>query len=143
MIRRPPRSTRTDTLFPYTTLFRAEIVGVGRVAALVVEAFQRQSQALVRAELIAELDQAALNLILARQNVGVVAVAQILAEIAVNKAAEHIQIAALAIQRVEAGKLFAVGLIAELDAGADAVLAAGEVAPVLAGELDQIGRAHV
>src|SRR3546814_11647409 len=24
-IRRPPRSTRTDTLFPYTTLFRAEI----------------------------------------------------------------------------------------------------------------------
>src|SRR3546814_8087250 len=24
MIRRPPRSTRTDTLFPYTTLFRAD-----------------------------------------------------------------------------------------------------------------------
>src|SRR3546814_1265183 len=30
MIRRPPRSTRTDTLFPYTTLFRACLVGVGR-----------------------------------------------------------------------------------------------------------------
>src|SRR3546814_16734952 len=30
MIRRPPRSTRTDTLFPYTTLFRAakEIKGL-------------------------------------------------------------------------------------------------------------------
>src|SRR3546814_5812942 len=26
MIRRPPRSTRTDTLFPYTTLFRASSV---------------------------------------------------------------------------------------------------------------------
>src|SRR3546814_19489000 len=26
MIRRPPRSTRTDTLFPYTTLFRSEEV---------------------------------------------------------------------------------------------------------------------
>src|SRR3546814_13448775 len=26
MIRRPPRSTRTDTLFPYTTLFRSEDV---------------------------------------------------------------------------------------------------------------------
>src|SRR3546814_4276508 len=26
MIRRPPRSTRTDTLFPYTTLFRSEQV---------------------------------------------------------------------------------------------------------------------
>src|SRR3546814_5323039 len=25
MIRRPPRSTRTDTLFPYTTLFRSKI----------------------------------------------------------------------------------------------------------------------
>src|SRR3546814_5072654 len=29
MIRRPPRSTRTDTLFPYTTLFRSVIAGRG------------------------------------------------------------------------------------------------------------------
>src|SRR3546814_10834177 len=29
MIRRPPRSTRTDTLFPYTTLFRSELVAAG------------------------------------------------------------------------------------------------------------------
>src|SRR3546814_968054 len=32
MIRRPPRSTRTDTLFPYTTLFRSSIrlcIGIG------------------------------------------------------------------------------------------------------------------
>src|SRR3546814_20487573 len=28
MIRRPPRSTRTDTLFPYTTLFRSSTDGV-------------------------------------------------------------------------------------------------------------------
>src|SRR3546814_3717313 len=27
MIRRPPRSTRTDTLFPYTTLFRSHRTG--------------------------------------------------------------------------------------------------------------------
>src|SRR3546814_12399386 len=26
MIRRPPRSTRTDTLFPYTTLFRSGVL---------------------------------------------------------------------------------------------------------------------
>src|SRR3546814_3153286 len=32
MIRRPPRSTRTDTLFPYTTLFRS-VLGLGIVAA--------------------------------------------------------------------------------------------------------------
>src|SRR3546814_5852231 len=30
MIRRPPRSTRTDTLFPYTTLFRSvDHIGTG------------------------------------------------------------------------------------------------------------------
>src|SRR3546814_10647256 len=29
MIRRPPRSTRTDTLFPYTTLFRSPRPGDG------------------------------------------------------------------------------------------------------------------
>src|SRR3546814_981967 len=32
MIRRPPRSTRTDTLFPYTTLFRSLLVRVQRGA---------------------------------------------------------------------------------------------------------------
>src|SRR3546814_4661871 len=31
MIRRPPRSTRTDTLFPYTTLFRSVAGEFGRV----------------------------------------------------------------------------------------------------------------
>src|SRR3546814_9091051 len=38
MIRRPPRSTRTDTLFPYTTLFRsvrpAAVLGLPRVRQL-------------------------------------------------------------------------------------------------------------
>src|SRR3546814_12578261 len=29
MIRRPPRSTRTDTLFPYTTLFRSIVTLIG------------------------------------------------------------------------------------------------------------------
>src|SRR3546814_2356602 len=28
MIRRPPRSTRTDTLFPYTTLFRSDALSL-------------------------------------------------------------------------------------------------------------------
>src|SRR3546814_10545375 len=30
MIQRPPRSTRTDTLFPYTTLFRSRIVRIDK-----------------------------------------------------------------------------------------------------------------
>src|SRR3546814_8884663 len=33
MIRRPPRSTRTDTLFPYTTLFRSGCLDVGLALA--------------------------------------------------------------------------------------------------------------
>src|SRR3546814_1412176 len=32
MIRRPPRSTRTDTLFPYTTLFRSGLQRLEHVA---------------------------------------------------------------------------------------------------------------
>src|SRR3546814_12749394 len=31
MIRRPPRSTRTDTLFPYTTLFRSQRLVEGKL----------------------------------------------------------------------------------------------------------------
>src|SRR3546814_17985658 len=31
MIRRPPRSTRTDTLFPYTTLFRSAFQDAGHL----------------------------------------------------------------------------------------------------------------
>src|SRR3546814_3043926 len=38
MIRRPPRSTRTDTLFPYTTLFRSGGYGAGRIAQEAVAA---------------------------------------------------------------------------------------------------------
>src|SRR3546814_18099277 len=34
MIRRPPRSTRTDTLCPYTTLFRSVFAGLGLGLAL-------------------------------------------------------------------------------------------------------------
>src|SRR3546814_7360992 len=34
MRRRPPRSTRTDTLFPYTTLFRSAVAAEGRPATL-------------------------------------------------------------------------------------------------------------
>src|SRR3546814_20602778 len=41
MLRRPPRSTRTDTLFPYTTLFRSTKATVPvRTSAKVREALQ-------------------------------------------------------------------------------------------------------
>src|SRR3546814_9643184 len=42
MIRRPPRSTRTDTLFPYTTLFRSTVVGltIGLINGVLVTVLQ-------------------------------------------------------------------------------------------------------
>src|SRR3546814_6850064 len=48
MIRRPPRSTRTDTLFPYTTLFRSSImsyaiVGFGKIGQALAQAFARKN----------------------------------------------------------------------------------------------------
>src|SRR3546814_8782192 len=39
MIRRPPRSTRTDTLFPYTTLFRSWRLGGQRRTAFARRAY--------------------------------------------------------------------------------------------------------
>src|SRR3546814_9497738 len=50
MIRRPPRSTRTDTLFPYTTLFRS-LLGV---AELKRDLVQRAATPLQR--VLGELD---------------------------------------------------------------------------------------
>src|SRR3546814_13010886 len=45
MIRRPPRSTRTDTLFPYTTLFRSNLLGHGHPH--LVKAIQKQAATLM------------------------------------------------------------------------------------------------
>src|SRR3546814_4435757 len=36
MIRRPPRSTRTDTLFPYTTLFRSQVISGAAIVSIVL-----------------------------------------------------------------------------------------------------------
>src|SRR3546814_11022959 len=51
MIRRPPRSTRTDTLFPYTTLFRSRqhsrCAGL-RLIAMVPEQCEKFATAIVR-----------------------------------------------------------------------------------------------
>src|SRR3546814_6783697 len=42
MIRRPPRSTRTDTLFPYTTLFRSPLYGLPKSLHLVQSGIGRR-----------------------------------------------------------------------------------------------------
>src|SRR3546814_7930132 len=50
MIRRPPRSTRTDTLFPYTTLFRSLVQQLDRDE-------QRRPRTSARHELNREIDR--------------------------------------------------------------------------------------
>src|SRR3546814_2365939 len=44
MRRRPPRSTRTDTLFPYTTLFRSDEIHLVGVEALVAAHLKRNQR---------------------------------------------------------------------------------------------------
>src|SRR3546814_4981569 len=51
MIRRPPRSTRTDTLFPYTTLFRSfGMVAVADAASAVLPGFEKPRGFIFRSE---------------------------------------------------------------------------------------------
>src|SRR3546814_3021503 len=50
MIRRPPRSTRTDTLFPYTTLFRSLVTRKISPIALVGETMTEAMAVLVRGQ---------------------------------------------------------------------------------------------
>src|SRR3546814_18382585 len=55
MIRRPPRSTRTDTLFPYTTLFRSADVATLLAVSGTIELLSwwlRQSRPLPIADIV-------------------------------------------------------------------------------------------
>src|SRR3546814_10713730 len=64
MIRRPPRSTRTDTLFPYTTLFRsaglqcrvAQVINGAEVGGGIARASEMHAMA-PEAETLPRLDQ--------------------------------------------------------------------------------------
>src|SRR3546814_9419958 len=71
MIRRPPRSTRTDTLFPYTTLFRSQQIALleaeKKVAALQVTATKRW-QLLLAVGMVALLATAILLAVLLRRS---------------------------------------------------------------------------
>src|SRR3546814_19527714 len=58
MIRRPPRSTRTDTLFPYTTLFQPHVVSEKPMAT-------RWSDGL---RMVRECDEAGVQLLVVKQN---------------------------------------------------------------------------
>src|SRR3546814_13652057 len=61
MLRRPPRSTRTDTLFPYTTLFRSQVGALRHLPRhFVFEAFADAIRRRVLQE-VADLHAAALR----------------------------------------------------------------------------------
>src|SRR3546814_12435525 len=65
MRRRPPRSTRTDTLFPYTTLFRSTVVEVldrilpvedAEISDFAAKAFKKQGMKLITSAKVEKLD---------------------------------------------------------------------------------------
>src|SRR3546814_17967914 len=60
MIRRPPRSTRTDTLFPYTTLFRSPNAdGIVSKIRWVLDVYAtREERALTKAQRLTWAEQA-------------------------------------------------------------------------------------
>src|SRR3546814_15096191 len=58
MIRRPPRSTRTDTLFPYTTLFRSQALDSRVVAASDEDWDTEYLDAIVSVRMVDGLDEA-------------------------------------------------------------------------------------
>src|SRR3546814_18142408 len=62
MIRRPPRSTRTDTLFPYTTLFRSRRAERDQAIAEVQQFDARITQKQIRAPFAGELGIRRVNL---------------------------------------------------------------------------------
>src|SRR3546814_2904140 len=52
MIRRPPRSTRTDTLFPYTTLYEGQVEVRDRNSAVKAQAAPRRYRLKAGSELV-------------------------------------------------------------------------------------------
>src|SRR3546814_11648920 len=62
MIRRPPRSTRTDTLFPYTTLFRSPVsMAAQRLAQSLARSFEERKPTLALFDPPDTLDWASLG----------------------------------------------------------------------------------
>src|SRR3546814_13976675 len=53
MIRRPPRSTRTDTLFPYTTLFRSQGQRAGAERAAINAPMQGTAADIIKRAMVA------------------------------------------------------------------------------------------
>src|SRR3546814_11037701 len=74
MIRRPPRSTRTDTLFPYTTLFRS----ARGVTAILWQSFAADAQG-VRPALLRAAAKIGRAPIAPRKQIDMAAVAELLA----------------------------------------------------------------
>src|SRR3546814_11906064 len=61
MIRLPPRSTRTDTLFPYTTLFRSAVVCAANLVALAEALFDLNARDPRDRHLVRGLDELGLE----------------------------------------------------------------------------------
>src|SRR3546814_4934383 len=61
MIRRPPRSTRTDTLFPYTTLFRSHPDGDDKKISTYTQAAQKVDDVQITGDGLLGLGRSSVN----------------------------------------------------------------------------------
>src|SRR3546814_1616952 len=99
MIRRPPRSKRTDTLFPYTTLFRSVLLAVEEVVVEVLHG--------IRAERVLEVGEVVLEPRRGRQVGGAAEHRRDAAEGAVEAAAGRYLVGHGAVAQVGAGEVAA------------------------------------
>src|SRR3546814_10822508 len=67
MLRRPPRSTRTDTLFPYTTLFRSIGRGDDDLVARIDRRDERVEQRVLAADVDADLVEPVVEAVVAAE----------------------------------------------------------------------------
>src|SRR3546814_2171359 len=125
MIRRPPRSTRTDTLFPYPTLFRSLVAGTRHELTLGAEVVLHVAGALDRARVDVALELAEDLRVVLADDVG-----------------QHVETAAVGHPDGDLVERCLGGRLAELVDDRDRGLGALEAEPLLADELE-IGRAHV
>src|SRR3546814_3325042 len=86
MIRRPPRSTRTDTLFPYTTLFRSFSPATSQPDLGEIQVGDRDAGIMDRADIAVRIDRRQ-RLVGDRQDLG--AIVPVTANGSVARSEEH------------------------------------------------------
>src|SRR3546814_3895596 len=142
MTRRTPRSTRTDTLFPYTTLFRSNVVRASERHVVIQIAVERRAAAKAAWLLAAAAPALAAAKTASAAAAAIVIATGIAASATAATAVEQHQFAAKALEHDLGRKFLGARLVGPFP-GLDLAFQINlrTLAKILLG--DQIGRAHV